>query len=94
MDGYWNFGVFGVAFVGLALGLALAFLALLGNPRYCMTFALGMSFFVATHANNQLGTSIVDIPIRILLSSLLVVALNLLLSVPDVVRRRLGGQVT
>ena len=93
VDGYWNFGVFGVALVGMVLGLALAFLTLLADPRHCMTFALGMSLFVATHANNQLGTSIADIPIRILLLSLLVLALNLLLSIPAVLRRRMRGGV-
>ncbi len=85
-DGYWNFGVWGVALVGLVLGLVLGALRLLVAHEGPMTFALGMTLLVSMHANMSLGASIGDLPFRFILLGLLVVGLNLLTSVFAVIR--------
>ena len=86
VDGYWNFGVAGVALVGLILGLVLGGLRLLVACGGAMTFGLGATLLVSMHANMSLGASIGDLPFRFVLLAMLVVGLNLLTAIIPLVR--------
>lgn len=93
VDGYWNFGVFGVVLVGVIFGFVIGTLENLSRVDGCMTFSLGMAFFVSIHANNSLGVIVGAIPAVIVLLSIVVVAMNMLTSMMLITasRRNTGG---
>lgn len=86
VDGYWNFGVYGVVLVGLIFGLVIGFLEMLSSAKSLMSFSLGMALFVSIHTNNHLGATVADLPAMIFLICMLVVAMNLVSGVPRIAR--------
>lgn len=87
VDGYWNFGVPGVVFVGFLVGIALGLLTRICRLESCFLFALGMALFTSIHVNNSLGSTVGDLPFRFVLLSLAIVGLNVATEIGRIIRQ-------